>query len=423
DPKFDLLTALGFSRAEIDAANNYVCGAMTVEGAPHLKPEHYAVFDCASACGRSGTRFLSVESHIKMMAAAQPFISGAISKTINMPNDATIEDCKEAYMLSWRLGLKANALYRDGSKLSQPLASQLIEDSDGQADDALDTLIGANVPDRAAIVSEKIVERLVERAQARERLPDRRKGYTQKARVGCRKVYLRTGEYGDGRLGEIFIDMHKEGAAFRSLMNNFAIAISVGLQYGVPLEEYVDAFTFTRFEPAGPVQGNDAIKNATSILDYIFRELAVSYLGRNDLAHVDPTVIGLDLMGDATRAFTLHQTSAAAEKLVSRGFVRAKVDALTVFTDATSAQAIAIEGDAEAKIGNGLNHLQWTKPSIIGRLQRNRPRQSRKATPGTSAPSAAISRLFAPASVPAVSADIRPDARNPAPHPCPHTIM
>ena len=252
DPHFDLLTALGFSRAEIDAANSHVCGAMTVEGAPHLKPEHYAVFACASACGRSGTRFLSVESHIKMMAAAQPFISGAISKTINMPNDATIEDCKEAYMLSWRLGLKANALYRDGSKLSQPLASQLIEDSDGQADDALDTLIGANVPDRAAIVSEKIVERLVERAQARERLPDRRKGYTQKARVGGRKVYLRTGEYGDGRLGEIFIDMHKEGAAFRSLMNNFAIAISVGLQYGVPLEEYVDAFTFTRFEPAGP---------------------------------------------------------------------------------------------------------------------------------------------------------------------------
>ena len=239
-------------------------------------------------------------------------------------------------MLSWRLGLKANALYRDGSKLSQPLASQLIEDSDGQTDDALDTLIGANVPDRAAIVSEKIVERLVERAQARERLPDRRKGYTQKARVGGRKVYLRTGEYGDGRLGEIFIDMHKEGAAFRSLMNNFAIAISVGLQYGVPLEEYVDAFTFTRFEPAGPVQGNDVIKNATSILDYIFRELAVSYLGRNDLAHVDPTVTGLDVMGAATRAFALRQTPAAAEKLVSRGFVRAKVDALTVFADATS---------------------------------------------------------------------------------------
>jgi len=363
DPKFDLLTALGFSRAEIDAANSHVCGAMTVEGAPHLKQGHYAVFDCASACGRSGTRFLSVESHIKMMAAAQPFISGAISKTINMPNDATIEDCKEAYLLSWRLGLKANALYRDGSKLSQPLASQLIEDSDGQVDNALDTLIGANAPDRAAIISEKIVERLVERAQARERLPDRRKGYTQKARVGGRKVYLRTGEYGDGRLGEIFIDMHKEGAAFRSLMNNFAIAISVGLQYGVPLEEYVDAFTFTRFEPAGPVQGNDAIKNATSILDYIFRELAVSYLGRNDLAHVDPTVTGLDLMGDATRAVTLRHTPAATSEVVSRGFVRAKFNALTAFAGAASGQAIAINGNTVIETGNDLGHLQWTNPS------------------------------------------------------------
>src|SRR5208282_329427 len=386
DPKFDLLTALGFSRAEIDAANGYVCGAMTVEGAPHLKPEHYAVFDCASACGRSGIRFLSVESHIKMMAAAQPFISGAISKTINMPNDATIEDCKEAYLLAWRLGLKANALYRDGSKLSQPLASQLIEDSDSQTDDALDTLIGANAPNRAAIVSERIVERHVERAQARERLPDRRKGYTQKARVGCRKVYLRTGEYGDGRLGKIFIDMHKEGAAFRSLMNNLAIAISVGLQYGVPLEEYVDAFTFTRFEPAGPVQGNDAIKNATSILDYIFRELAVSYLGRNDLAHVGPTVIGLDLMGDGTRAFALRQTPAAAEKLVSRGFVRAKVDALTVFADATSAQAIAIEGDAEAKIWNGLDHLQWTKPSDHRTIAEKRAEAKQKGYTGDECP-------------------------------------
>jgi len=386
DPKFDLLTALGFSRAEIDAANSHVCGAMTVEGAPHLKQGHYAVFDCASACGRSGTRFLSVESHIKMMAAAQPFISGAISKTINMPNDATIEDCKEAYLLSWRLGLKANALYRDGSKLSQPLASQLIEDGDGQAEDVLDTLIGANVPDRAAIVSERIVERIVERAQARERLPDRRKGYTQKARVGGRKVYLRTGEYGDGRLGEIFIDMHKEGAAFRSLMNNFAIAISVGLQYGVPLEEYVDAFTFTRFEPAGPVQGNDAIKNATSILDYIFRELAVSYLGRNDLAHVDPTVTGLDLMRDATRAFALRQTYSSAEKLVSRGFVRAKVNALTVFAGAASPQAIAIEDEVESKIGNGLDHLPWRNPSDHRPLAEKRAEARQKGFTGDECP-------------------------------------
>ena len=195
--------------------------------------------------------------------------------------------------------MKANALYRDGSKLSQPLNSQLIE-SDDEEEEALETLIASNAPARAAQIAEKIVERVIERVERtreREKLPDRRKGYTQKAVVGGHKVYLRTGEYQDGRLGEIFIDMHKEGAAFRSLMNNFAIAISLGLQYGVPLEEYVEAFTFTRFEPAGFVQGNDAIKNATSILDYIFRELAVSYLGRNDLAHVAPEEIGATVLG------------------------------------------------------------------------------------------------------------------------------
>ena len=203
-------------------------------------------------------------------------------------------------MLSWRLGLKANALYRDGSKLSQPLSSQLIENDDEDEGEAVEALIAQNAPARAAAVAERIVERVVERVERmreREKLPDRRKGYIQKATVGGHKVYLRTGEYEDGRLGEIFIDMHKEGAAFRSLMNNFAIAISLGLQYGVPLEEYVDAFTFTRFEPAGLVQGNDAIKNATSILDYVFRELAISYLGRNDLAHVAPEDIGATVLG------------------------------------------------------------------------------------------------------------------------------
>ena len=277
----------------------FACGAMTLEGAPYLKQEHYPVFDCANPCGRTGKRYLSVESHIRMMAAAQPFISGAISKTINMPNDATVEDCKDAYMLSWRLGLKANALYRDGSKLSQPLSSHLIE-SDEEDEEAVETLVSLNAPARAAALAENIVERVVERVERtreREKLPDRRKGYTQKAVVGGHKVYLRTGEYQDGRLGEIFIDMHKEGAAFRSLMNNFAIAISLGLQYGVPLEEYVEAFTFVRFEPAGLVQGNDAIKNATSILDYIFRELAISYLGRNDLAHIAPDEIGTTILG------------------------------------------------------------------------------------------------------------------------------
>lgn len=288
DFSFEMLPALGFSRKDIEAANIHVCGAMTLEGAPHLKAEHLPVFDCANPCGKIGRRYLSVESHIRMMAAAQPFISGAISKTINMPNEATVEDCKNAYMLSWKLALKANALYRDGSKLSQPLNASLIADEEEDEDDVVETLVAQPAAARATQVTEKIVERVVERLyREREKLPNRRKGYTQKAVIGGHKVYLRTGEFDDGRLGEIFIDMHKEGAAFRAMMNNFAISISLGLQYGVPLDEYVEAFTFTKFEPAGMVVGNDAIKNATSILDYVFRELAVSYLERHDLAHVD----------------------------------------------------------------------------------------------------------------------------------------
>ena len=296
DPAFDLLRHLGFTKAQIEAANAHVCGTMTLEGAPHLKPEHYVVFDCANACGRTGKRYLSVDSHIRMMAAAQSFVSGAISKTINMPNDATIADCTAAYELSWSLGVKANALYRDGSKLSQPLSSALIEDDE----DLEEILTEAPVAERTAVLAEKIVEKIIVREIERSnrvKLPERRKGYTQKAIVGGHKVYLRTGEYEDGQLGEIFIDMHKEGAAFRAMMNNFAIAVSVGLQYGVPLEEFVEAFTFTRFEPAGMVQGNDSIKNATSILDYIFRELAVSYLDRTDLAHVKPTGESFDDLG------------------------------------------------------------------------------------------------------------------------------
>ncbi|MDA7424328.1 vitamin B12-dependent ribonucleotide reductase [Thalassococcus lentus] len=297
DPTFDLLRHLGFSKADIDAANDHVCGTMTLEGAPHLKEEHLKVFDCANPCGKKGKRFLSVDSHIYMMAAAQSFISGAISKTINMANDATIEDCQQAYELSHSLGVKANALYRDGSKLSQPLAAALVEDDE----EAQEVLESGSQPEKAAVLAEKIVEKIVvkeiERQQARSKMPERRKGYTQKAIVGGHKVYLRTGEYEDGSLGEIFIDMHKEGAGFRAMMNNFAIAVSVGLQYGVPLEEFVDAFTFTKFEPAGMVQGNDSIKNATSILDYIFRELAVSYLDRTDLAHVKPEGASFDDLG------------------------------------------------------------------------------------------------------------------------------
>jgi ribonucleoside-diphosphate reductase alpha chain len=299
DPAFDLLTAIGFSRADLEAANTYCCGAMTLEGAPFLKPEHLAVFDCANPCGRIGKRSLSVDSHIKMMAAAQPFITGAISKTINMPNAATVEECKDAYQLSWRLGLKATALYRDGSKLSQPLASNLFGD-DEEAEDKVAELYAQSPAERVPLVAERIVERVIERVvmrAERRRLSNRRKGYTQKAIVGGHKVYLRTGEYEDGKLAELFIDMHKEGSAFRSLMNNFAIAISLGLQYGVPLEEFVEAFTFTRFEPSGVVEGNDAIKMATSIIDYIFRELAVSYLDRSDLAHVEPADLMPDTIG------------------------------------------------------------------------------------------------------------------------------
>jgi ribonucleoside-diphosphate reductase alpha chain len=331
DPAFDLLSWLGFLKHEIDGANIHVCGAMTLEGAPHLKPEHYAVFDCANPCGRTGKRYLSVESHIQMMAAAQPFISGAISKTINMPNDATVEDCKSAYMLSWKLALKANALYRDGSKLSQPLNSALIADEDEDADDAAEALTNLPNAAKAAAMAERVVERIIERVERnreREKLPARRKGYTQKAVVGGHKVYLRTGEYDDGRLGEIFIDMHKEGAAFRSLMNNFAIAISLGLQYGVPLDEYVDAFTFTRFEPAGFVQGNDAIKNATSILDYVFRELAVSYQQRYDLAHVDPAEIGNTVIGSGVTQGQQPMASAPQSNSISHGLVRSKSDRL-----------------------------------------------------------------------------------------------
>jgi ribonucleoside-diphosphate reductase alpha chain len=340
-PNFDLLAALGFTKREIEAANVHICGAMTVEGAPHLKAEHYSVFDCANPCGKIGKRYLSVESHIRMMAASQPFISGAISKTINMPNDATVEDCKSAYLLSWKLALKANALYRDGSKLSQPLNSQLISDED-EEDDAIEAFMEKPMAARTTQLSEKIVERLVERIvvmREREKMPDRRKGYTQKAVVGGHKVYLRTGEYDDGRLGEIFIDMHKEGAALRSFINNFAIAVSLGLQYGVPLEEYVDAFTFTRFEPAGPVQGNDSIKYATSILDYVFRELAVSYMSRFDLAHVDPSESNFDAIGKGVEEGKVPDGT--SNKYLSKGLTRSRTDNLVVMRGASEPQTDA----------------------------------------------------------------------------------
>ncbi len=332
DPSLDILARLGFSRSEVAAANVHACGTMSLEGAPELRAEHLSVFDCANPCGRDGTRFLSAESHIRMMAAAQPFVSGAISKTINMPNAATVEDCRKAYELSWKLGLKANALYRDGSKLSQPLSAMVLGDDLAANDDDLATMTPtARVP----VIAERIVERIVEREvrAGRERLPQRRKGYTQKAIVGGHKVYLRTGEYEDGRVGEIFVDMHKEGAAFRSLMNNFAIAISIGLQYGVPLEEFVEAYTFTRFEPSGMVEGNDAIRMSTSVLDYIFRELAISYLGRNDLSHVEqadlrPDGVGRgEVQGELPTSGTdaAEAAAAAVSRIASVGYVRSNL--------------------------------------------------------------------------------------------------
>ena len=332
-PGFDLLLTIGFSSAEIEAANTHVCGTMTLEGAPGLKDEHLPVFDCANPCGKLGKRYLSVNSHIDMMAAAQPFISGAISKTINMPNEATIEDCSEAYLRSWRMGIKANALYRDGSKLSQPLSAALIDETD---DDDAENLAEAPPAAAATIVAERIVEKIIikEVRGQREKLPDRRRGYTQKAVVGGHKVYLHTGEFNDGALGEIFIDMHKEGAAFRAMMNNFAIAVSMGLQFGVPLEKFVEAFTFTRFEPAGIVTGNDNIKNATSVLDYIFRELAVSYLDRTDLAHVEPEGPRFDEIGGGIaegdvnvsepREEVSNDAFALVKKLASTGYNRGR---------------------------------------------------------------------------------------------------
>ncbi len=356
DPTFDLLTHLGFSKSDIEAANDHVCGTMTLEGAPFLKDEHLNVFDCANPCGKKGERYLSVDSHIYMMAAAQSFISGAISKTINMPNDATIEDCQKAYELSWSLGVKANALYRDGSKLSQPLAAALVEDDE----DAADILESGSTQEKAKVLAEKIVEKVVIKEvikSNREKMPERRRGYTQKAIVGGHKVYLRTGEYEDGSLGEIFIDMHKEGAGFRAMMNNFAIAVSVGLQYGVPLDEFVDAFTFTKFEPAGMVQGNDSIKNATSILDYIFRELAVSYLDRTDLAHVKPEGASFDDLGrgeneGVSNVKTPDEPKKAKsievlKQMVSTGYHRNRVPQEFVVYQGGQSGAVALDGGVD----------------------------------------------------------------------------
>ncbi|MBT3236715.1 MAG: vitamin B12-dependent ribonucleotide reductase [Bdellovibrionales bacterium] len=293
DPTLNILELMGFSAEDIREANDHICGTMTIEGAPHLKDEHLPIFDCANKCGRYGQRTISAEGHIRMMAAVQPYISGAISKTINMTGDATIEDIANCYRLSWELMTKANAIYRDGSKLSQPLNAATFSEL------AMMDMEELSQSEQVTAVAQEVVQKIVyKEISSRKTLPARRIGYTQKAKIAGHKIYLRTGEYSNGELGEIFIDMHKEGAAYRSLMNCFSIAISLGLQYGVPLDEFVDAFTFTRFEPNGIVAGHENIKMATSVIDYIFRDLGMKYLERYDLVHVAPKDLAADAVHD-----------------------------------------------------------------------------------------------------------------------------
>jgi ribonucleoside-diphosphate reductase alpha chain len=282
---FNFLSYVGLTSAQIEEANEKICGTMTVEGAPHLKPEHLPVFDCANKCGTKGTRYIAPMGHIKMMAATQPFLSGAISKTVNLPNETTVDEIEDIHLQSWKLGLKAVALYRDGCKLSQPLSTKSEKSEKSEKE-------SAPAP----------VQQLTF-APVRRRLPAKRKGLTIEAAVAGHKVYLRTGEYEDGTLGEVFIDMHKEGAAYRSMMNCFAIAVSLGLQYGVPLKEFVDKFTFTRFEPSGPVTGHPNVKLATSIVDYIFRVVGMEYLGRTDFLQVKPPVDLTAEKGAATEVY------------------------------------------------------------------------------------------------------------------------
>ncbi len=366
DWSFDLLARLGFTNEEIEAANTWACGTMTVEGAPHLAEEHLPVFDCANRCGKKGTRSIRYDGHILMMAAAQPFISGAISKTINMPAEATLDDIKRAYYLAWQKMLKAVALYRDGSKLSQPLGIAMdLEEEESLAE--------AVATGDAAKVAESMAERVVIRYQARRhRLPGRRAGFTQKASVGGHKVYIRTGEYEDGSVGEIFLDMHREGAAFRSLMNCFAIAVSLGLQYGVPLEEYVDAFVFTRFEPSGMVGGHDRIKMATSVIDYIFRELAITYLDRDDLAQVSLDDLRHDAVGTGSDQHKLppndedmaevhpiavnqsggHTVSASSAKAVATGRTATSSPGDRAAAAAQKARYMGYEGDPCPECGS-----------------------------------------------------------------------
>jgi ribonucleoside-diphosphate reductase alpha chain len=378
---FNLLRALGFSKKEISKANDFVCGTMTVEGAPLLKDEHLPVFDCANRCGEIGERYIHAHGHIKMMAAAQPFLSGAISKTINLPNEATEDDIKSCYQLSWELGTKANALYRDGSKLSQPLSNKSdVEETEDDTITAVENAIGsAGLLNLDELTQEQVLEaaqRILDNSKStefmrqlssiveRKRLPWKRRGFTQKAKVGGQTLFVRTGEYNDGTLGEIFIDMHREGATFRSLMNCFSIAVSIGLQYGVPLDEYVSKFTFTRFEPSGMVEGHPNIKNSTSIIDYIFRLLGFEYLNRTDLVHIKPSEeesqAKLDL---ATSRIVMDKPTMTAQKAeqkveVQKAIVGATTTTTTIKSTRTSSDALPCTNCGSlALIRNGTCHL------------------------------------------------------------------
>jgi ribonucleoside-diphosphate reductase alpha chain len=383
--EWSLLEALGFTDEQMDAANDYVCGTMTVEGAPYLKDEHLPVFDCANKCGKKGQRFIHAYGHIRMMGAAQPFLSGAISKTINLPNEANVEEIADCYMLSWQLGLKANALYRDGSKLSQPLSNKSdkkkkVVEAETETKEE-NTTTASNIVDLGQLTISELLEEVQKRVQSspdtklkrqlamiveRRTLPAKRRGFTQKAKINGQALFLRTGEYGDGTAGEIFIDMAKEGATMRSMLNCFAIAISIGLQYGVPLEEFVEKFVFTRFEPAGMVD-HPNIKTTTSIVDFIFRALAYEYLGRTDLVHVldkpevlntgtddwdeiptsleyekkTPELSDVRIVGPAAKTNEQHTTKAAVKTTVN---VKAEAGSM----DAVNAAAKSMQSDAPA---------------------------------------------------------------------------
>ena len=377
DWSFNMLEGLGFTDDEIAAANDYICGTMTVEGAPLLRDEHLSVFDCANKCGKKGERYIHAHGHIRMMAACQPFLSGAISKTINLPHEATVEEIADCYKMSWELGLKANALYRDGSKLSQPLSTKSDKkkktDTDSEetkADETVAETAESNIVDLSKLSVDELLDEVNRRMTAstdttlkrqlsriveRKSLPAKRRGFTQKARVGGQVIFLRSGEYNDGTLGEIFVDLYKEGSTVRSLMNCFAIAISVGLQYGVPLEEFVEKFVFTKFEPSGMVD-HPNIKTTTSLVDFVFRALAYEYLGRTDLVHVlDKPEVGntgddkeLSFMGQPELSsvhITAPSTNAAplpAHK-VQRTAVKAEAG-----LDAVNAAAKNMQSDAPA---------------------------------------------------------------------------